>query len=87
MILDGARTPIERFQEVSAHELGAVVREAPRRAGVDGGDVDDVSLAAGLDVGVLAYNVNRPCGSGLQAIWGAAMQLKRASAGGGRWWQ
>ena len=42
-----------------------------------------VALAAGLPVSSNAYNVNRLCGSGLQAIWTAAMEItcgKRGSS-------
>ena len=35
-----------------------------------------VSLSAGLAASVPAYTVNRLCGSGLQAIWSAAMQIR-----------
>jgi acetyl-CoA C-acetyltransferase len=103
VVLGGARTPIGSFggalKDVPAHELGALaVREALRRTGVDGADIDEVvmgcigqvggdafnarrvALAAGLPVAVPAYTVNRLCGSGLQAIWSAAMQIRCGSA-------
>ncbi|MDI9580169.1 MAG: thiolase family protein [Thermobispora sp.] len=99
LVIDGARTPVGSFggalKDVPAHELGAIaVREALRRAGVDGSDVGEVvmgcigqvgpdaynarrvAVAAGLPVGTPAYTVNRLCGSGLQAVWAAAMQLR-----------
>ncbi|WP_328854392.1 thiolase family protein [Microbispora hainanensis] len=99
LVVDGARTPVGSFggvlKDVPAHELGAVAaREALRRAGVDGADVDEVvmgcigqvgpdaynarrvALAAGLPERVPAYTVNRLCGSGLQAVWSAAMQMR-----------
>ncbi|MCE1180542.1 MAG: thiolase family protein [Micrococcales bacterium] len=103
VIVDGARTPIGSFggtfKEVPGHELGATAaKEALRRAGVAGEDIDEVvmgcigqvgpdaynarrvSLAAGLPASVPAYTVNRLCGSGLQAIWSAAMQMRWGAA-------
>lgn len=35
-----------------------------------------VAVAAGLSTGVPAYTVNRLCGSGLQAVWCAAMEMR-----------
>lgn len=103
VIIDGARTPIGRFngayKDEPAHELGGrVVVEALRRSGVSADDVDEVvmgqvgqagkdafnarrvAIAAGLPVKTPAYNVNRLCGSGLQAIWSAGMQLRWGGA-------
>ncbi|XVX21082.1 thiolase family protein [Actinomycetota bacterium] len=103
VIVDGARTPIGSFggafKDVPGHELGATAaKEALRRAGVAGEDIDEVvmgcigqvgpdaynarrvSLAAGLPASVPAYTVNRLCGSGLQAIWSAAMQMRWGAA-------
>ncbi|MER8073014.1 thiolase family protein [Streptomyces sp. NPDC094034] len=103
VVLDGARTPIGRFQgafkDVPAHELGAkVVVEALRRSGIDPGQVDEVimgqvggvgpdafnarrvALAAGLAKSTPAFNVNRLCGSGLQAIWSAAQEMRWGAA-------
>jgi len=99
ILVDGARTPVGSFggafKDVPGFELGATAaREALRRAGVSGADVDEVvmgcigqvgpdaynarrvALAAGLPDKVPAYTVNRLCGSGLQAIWSAAMQMR-----------
>ena len=99
VVLDGARTPIGSFggvlADVPGYELGAVAaREALRRAGVAGEDIDEVVMGcigqvgpdaynarrvgrgAGLPDNVPAYTVNRLCGSGLQAIWSAAMQMR-----------
>ncbi|SCG71930.1 thiolase family protein [Micromonospora inositola] len=39
-----------------------------------------VALAAGLPVATPAYTVNRLCGSGLQAVWSAAAQLRWGGA-------
>ena len=38
-----------------------------------------IALAAGLPVSTPAYTVNRLCGSGLQAIWNAGMELRWGS--------
>lgn len=35
-----------------------------------------IALAAGLPIGTPGYTVNRLCGSGLQAIWNAGMELR-----------
>jgi acetyl-CoA C-acetyltransferase len=103
VLVEGARTPVGSFggvlRDVPAHELGAAAaRGALDRAGLTGGDVDEVvmgcigqvgadafnarrvALAAGLPPSVPAYTVNRLCGSGLQAIWSAALQLRSGDA-------
>jgi hypothetical protein len=46
------------------------------QVGPDAYNARRVALAAGLDRRVPAYTVNRLCGSGLQAIWNAAMQIR-----------
>ena len=51
---------------------------ASARSGPDAYNARRVALAAGLPTRVPAYTVNRLCGSGLQAIWSAAMQLAGA---------
>src|SRR5438128_8186751 len=56
VIVDGARTPIGRFaggfKDLPAVKLGAVaIREALRRAGVDGGQVDYVIMGQVLQAG------------------------------------
>ncbi|MHD0307176.1 thiolase family protein [Rhodococcus erythropolis] len=99
VVLDGARTPVGRFDgaltDVPAHELGATAaRAALQRAGVAPEEIGEVvmgcigqvgkdafnarrvALAAGLPDSTPAYTVNRLCGSGLQAVWSAAMQMK-----------
>ena len=103
VLVEGARTPVGSFggafRDVAAHELGAAAaRGALDRAGLTGGDVDEVvmgcigqvgadafnarrvALSAGLPASVPAYTVNRLCGSGLQAIWSAALQLRSGDA-------
>ena len=46
------------------------------QVGPDAFNARRVAPAAGLPDGVPAYTVNRLCGSGLQAIWSAAMQMR-----------
>ena len=46
------------------------------QVGSDAYNARRVALAAGLPDNVPAYTVNRLCGSGLQAIWSAAMQMR-----------
>lgn len=64
-----ARTGIapERVDEVVMGCIGQV--------GPDSYNARRVTLAAGLPVGTPAYNVNRLCGSGLQAVWSAAQRI------------
>ncbi|MBC2903720.1 thiolase family protein [Streptomyces cupreus] len=45
------------------------------QVGPDAFNARRAALAAGLPVGTTAYNVNRLCGSGLQAVWSAAQSL------------
>ncbi len=89
VIVSAVRTAIARapgaLQHVPPEMFGAaVMREAVRRAGLEGGEVEDViwgntmagggnmgrltALQAGLGVEVPALTVDRQCGSGLQAI-------------------
>ncbi|MEV5343889.1 thiolase family protein [Streptomyces sp. NPDC052676] len=67
-----ARTPLGAVDEVVLGCVGQVGPEAfnARRA----------ALAAGLPVRTTAHNVNRLCGSGLQAVWSAAQTLAVGAA-------
>jgi acetyl-CoA C-acetyltransferase len=67
-----ARTPLGAVDEVVLGCVGQVGPEAfnARRA----------ALAAGLPVRTTAHNVNRLCGSGLQAVWSAAQSLAVGAA-------
>ena len=72
------------------------VKEAVKRAGIEPSDVDEtivgqvgqiaefvagpVSLKAGLPESTCAYSVNRQCGSGLQAIADAMMEIQTGFA-------
>ncbi|WP_460062516.1 thiolase family protein [Streptomyces sp. YKOK-I1] len=61
---------------VAPGEVDEVVMGCIGQAGPDAYNARRVALAAGLDVATPAYTVNRLCGSGLQAVWSAAMQLR-----------
>ena len=50
------------------------------QVGPDAYNARRVALAAGLADSTPAYTVNRLCGSGLQAIWSAAMQIRWGAA-------
>ncbi|QNI03415.1 beta-ketothiolase BktB [Halomonas sp. SH5A2] len=99
VILEGARTAIGGFggslSTLAPFELGAITaREALRRAGVDGGDIDHsvyghiittgaqdaylarhIAIESGVPNEAGAFNVNRLCGSGVQAVVSAAQQI------------
>jgi len=91
VLVAGARTPIGSFggalSGVDAHELGAVaVSAALERAGVPKDAVDEVVMGCIAQNGPDAYNARRValaaglptrlCGSGLQAIWSGAQELR-----------
>lgn len=61
---------------VSAADIDEVVMGCIGQVGPDAYNARRVALAAGLPEHVPAYTVNRLCGSGLQAIWSAAMQMR-----------
>ncbi|MGW5149200.1 thiolase family protein [Rhodococcus koreensis] len=61
---------------VAADDIDEVVMGCIGQVGPDAYNARRVALAAGLPVSVPAYTVNRLCGSGLQAIWSAAMQIR-----------
>lgn len=69
------RAAIER-SGVDATAVREVVMGCIGQVGGDGFNARRVALAAGLPDCVPAYNVNRLCGSGLQAVWSAAMQMR-----------
>ncbi|MDT9696478.1 thiolase family protein [Streptomyces sp. P17] len=50
------------------------------QVGPDAFNARRAALAAGLPVRTTAYNVNRLCGSGLQAVWSAAQSLTLGEA-------
>lgn len=61
---------------VEAADIDEVVMGCIGQVGADAYNARRVAVAAGLPVNVPAYTVNRLCGSGLQAIWSAAMQMR-----------
>ncbi|WP_141013624.1 thiolase family protein [Nocardioides sambongensis] len=61
---------------VAATDVGEVVMGCIGQVGPDAYNARRVAVAAGLPVNVPAYTVNRLCGSGLQAIWSAAMEMR-----------
>jgi acetyl-CoA C-acetyltransferase len=61
---------------VAPEDVGEVVMGCIGQAGPDAYNARRVTLAAGLPASTPAYTVNRLCGSGLQAVWSAAMQLR-----------
>jgi acetyl-CoA C-acetyltransferase len=65
---------------IAGDEIDEVVMGCIGQVGGDAFNARRVALAAGLPASVPAYTVNRLCGSGLQAIWSAAMQIRCGSA-------
>ncbi|WP_416981169.1 thiolase family protein [Streptomyces sp. T028] len=61
---------------VRAEDIDEVVMGCIGQVGPDAYNARRVAIAAGLPRSVPAYTVNRLCGSGLQAIWSAAMQMR-----------
>ena len=61
---------------VAGADIGEVVMGCIGQVGPDAFNARRVALAAGVPVSVPAYTVNRLCGSGLQAVWSAAMQMR-----------
>lgn len=61
---------------LSGDEVQEVVMGCIGQVGSDAYNARRVALAAGLPTTTPAYTVNRLCGSGLQAIWSAAMEMR-----------
>lgn len=61
---------------VDGKDVDEVVMGCIGQVGPDAYNARRVALAAGLDRSTPAYTVNRLCGSGLQAVWSAAMQMR-----------
>ncbi|MEZ7240025.1 thiolase family protein [Rhodococcus sp. GXMU-t2271] len=70
-----AKAALERAG-VAPGDIDEVVMGCIGQVGPDAYNARRVALAAGLPVATPAYTVNRLCGSGLQAIWSAAMQMR-----------
>ncbi|PWI08827.1 acetyl-CoA C-acyltransferase [Streptomyces sp. NWU339] len=65
---------------VAPETIDEVVMGCIGQVGADAYNARRVALDAGLPVGIPAYTVNRLCGSGLQAVWSAAMQMRWGAA-------
>lgn len=61
---------------VEANDIREVVMGCIGQVGPDAYNARRVSVTAGLPTNVPAYTVNRLCGSGLQAVWSAAMEMQ-----------
>lgn len=61
---------------VAATDIDEVVMGCIGQVGSDAFNARRVAIAAGMPIRTPAYNVNRLCGSGLQAVWDAAMQMR-----------
>ncbi|WP_024796329.1 thiolase family protein [Tomitella biformata] len=70
-----AKAALER-SGVAADQIDEVVMGCIGQVGGDAYIARRVALAAGMPDSTSAYTVNRLCGSGLQAIWSAAMQMR-----------
>lgn len=70
-----ARAALDRAG-VSDADIAEVVMGCVGQVGPDAYNARRVTLAAGLPDSTPAYTVNRLCGSGLQAIWSAAMEMR-----------
>ncbi|MEE6310750.1 thiolase family protein [Plantactinospora veratri] len=70
-----ARAALTR-SAVPADAIEEVVLGCVGQVGPDAYNARRVAIAAGLPKSTPAYTVNRLCGSGLQAIWSAAMEMR-----------
>jgi acetyl-CoA C-acetyltransferase len=61
---------------VAPGEVDEVVMGCIGQVGADAYNARRVAVGAGIPHRVPAYTVNRLCGSGLQAVWSAAMQMR-----------
>jgi acetyl-CoA C-acetyltransferase len=74
-----ARAALERVA-VAPEEVDEVVMGCIGQVGPDAYNARRVALAAGMPARTPAHTVNRLCGSGLQAVWTAAMQIRWGAA-------
>ena len=61
---------------VAGEDVREVVMGCIGQVGPDAYLARRVAVAAGLPTRAPAYTVNRLCGSGLQAVWSAAMEMR-----------
>lgn len=71
-----AVTEALRRSKVAPEEPGEVVMGCIGQVGPDAYNARRVAIEAGLPESTPAYTVNRLCGSGLQAVWSAAMEMR-----------
>ncbi|MBZ5738424.1 thiolase family protein [Nocardioides mangrovi] len=69
------RAALDR-SDVAPEEVREVVMGCIGQVGPDAYNARRVAVTAGLPTSTPAYTVNRLCGSGLQAIWSAAMEMR-----------
>ena len=72
----GSHAPAGARAGVQAGQIDEVVMGCIGQVGSDAFNARRVALSAGLPASAPAYTVNRLCGSGLQAVWSAAMQMR-----------
>lgn len=74
----GARAAVAALERagVAGEAVQEVVMGCIGQVGPDAYNARRVALEAGLPKSTPAYTVNRLCGSGLQAIWSAAMEMR-----------
>ncbi|GGD06271.1 thiolase family protein [Nocardioides daphniae] len=74
----GAAATVEAMRRagVEGTDISEVVTGCIGQVGPDAYNARRVGVAAGLPESVPAFTVNRLCGSGLQAIWSAAQQMR-----------
>ncbi len=65
---------------VAPEDIDEVIMGCIGQVGADAYNARRVTLAAGLPVETPALTVNRLCGSGLQAVWSAAQEIRWGSA-------
>jgi acetyl-CoA C-acetyltransferase len=61
---------------IEGSDIREVVMGCIGQVGPDAYNARRVAIAAGIPASVPAFTVNRLCGSGLQAIWSAAMEMR-----------
>ncbi len=69
-----------RRSGIAPTEVDEVVMGCVGQVGPDAFNARRAALAGGLPVSTPAYNVNRLCGSGLQALWSGVMEIKNDQA-------
>lgn len=74
----GAKAATEALSRagVDSSNIAEVVMGCIGQVGPDAYNARRVAVTAGLPTSVPAYTVNRLCGSGLQAVWSAAMEMR-----------